>query len=223
VPDVLETAMTTATKSPGRVRAWTPIRVPGYHADRFEFTLDHGEHQRRQAVGLGGVTYMGILEVLMNLPPGHPVPWPSLSDYAKRTIPKWPEGILAAERSGRCYASVTSLLTRPAMDGLALVYGKRFALGHLNRAARFAPMGRRAVIYPPGVVEKSDPFDVAQYQFYGVGVGEHDGDGVRWLLEPAPYRPMRFTAAAWSFSEMVYGEWLRHATDSQWLSESGVR
>jgi hypothetical protein len=161
------------------------------------------------------VTSFAILEVLMNLPPGHPVPWSSLSDYARRVIPKWPAGIVHLERDGRRYVSATSLLSRPVMDGLALVYGKRLAYGHMERASRFAPMGRRGVVYPLEQAERADPFTAAEYGFYGIGIGAHDGDGVRWLLEPAPYRPMRFTAAAWWFAEMVYGQWLQHVTPHQ--------
>lgn len=202
--------MTATLDTPARIRAWTPVHTDGYHCDRFEFTLDLGEHQRRQAAGLGAFANLGWLGVLMELPSGYPVPWTALSDYAKRTMPKWPPGVVEFERSGRCYATVTSLLTRPVMDGLALVHGKRFALGHLDRASRFAPMGRRAVVYPPGVAEKADLFAVAQYGFYGVGIGAHDGDGIRWLLEPAAYRPMRFTPAAWWFAETIYAQWLLH-------------
>ena len=201
--------MTATIEAPGRIRASTPLRGPGYRCDRFEFTLDVSEHQRRLHVGLGGVQLFSILEVLMTLPGGFPVPWGALSDYSKRAIPKWPAGIVHLEREGRRYVSVTNLLTRPAMDGLALVYGKRFGRIHLDRASRFAPMGRRGVIYPAAVAEKADPVAIAEYDFYGVGIGVQGDDGVRWLLEPAPYRPMRFTSAAWSFSEMIYQQWLR--------------
>jgi hypothetical protein len=60
------------------------------------------------------------------------------------------------------------------------------------------------------VAEKADPFAVAQYGFYGVGIGVHDGDGVRWILEPGNYERYRHTAAGWWFAEMVYGQWLEH-------------
>lgn len=203
--------MTTTTETPSRIRAWTPVHSDGYQADRLEFDLDYGEHHRRQAAGLGAFPDFRTIETLMTLPGGHPVDYAGLSEKwrseVRRVVTRYP-GAIEADPAGWNHSDITRLAVPPVQNCLALVYGKRFALGHLNRASRFAPMGRRGVVYPPGVAEKADPFAVAQYGFYGVGVGVHDGDSVRWLLKPGNYLRYRFTAAGWWFAEMVYGQWL---------------
>lgn len=205
--------MTATTEAPSRVRAWTPVRADGYRCDRLEFSLDLGEHQRRQAAGLGALPDFRTIETLMTLPGGQPLDYSGLSGMwrkeVRRVMAKHP-GAIEADRAGWNHPRITRAALPPVRDCLALVYGKRFALGHLNRVSKFAPMGRRGVLYPAGVAEKADPFAVAQYGFWGVGIGEHDGDGVRWLIEPDPYRPMRFTSAAWWFSEFAYAQWLEH-------------
>ncbi len=206
------------TIAPSRIRVWTPVNVPGYRCDRLEFDLDFGEHQRRQAASLGAFPDFRTIETLMTLPGGCPIDYQGLSEMwrkeVRRAVVKHP-GAIEVDRAGWNQSNITRLAVPPVQDCLALVYGKRFAMGHLNRAARFAPMGRRGVVYPPGVAEKADPFDVVQYGFYGVGVGVHDGDGVRWLLEPRDYVRYRFTAAAWWFAEMAYGQWLEREAERE--------
>ena len=46
-------------------------------------------------------------------------------------------------------------------------------------------------------------------RFYGVGVGIAAGSGEepRWLLEPAPFTPERFTGASWKFAESFFQAW----------------
>lgn len=206
--------MTTTLATPSRIRTWTPIVSGGFRCDRLEFDLDLGEHQRRQAAGLGAVPDFRTIETLMTLPGGCPVDYAGLSEMwrkeVRRVVTRHP-GAIEADRAGWNHSNITRLAVPPVQDCLALVYGKRFALGHLNRAARFAPYCRRGVIYPPGVAENAHPFAVVQYGFYGVGIGVHDGDGVRWLIEPGTYERYRFTAAGWSFAETVYEQWLQHA------------
>lgn len=208
--------MSATIETPSRIRAWTPVHSDGYQADRLEFDLDFGEHQRRQAAGLGAFPDFRTIETLMTLPGGHPVDYQELSEKwqkeVRRVVTRHP-GAIEADPAGWNHSEITRLAVPPLQNCLALVYGKRFALGHLNRASRFAPMGRRGVVYPPGVAEKADPFAVAQYQFYGVGIGVHDGDNIRWLIEPGSYERYRFTAAAWWFAEMAYGQWLKSGID----------
>lgn len=211
MPD--QVMLATANTIPARIRTWTPMRAEGYRCDQIEFDLDYGEHLRRQAAGLGAFPDFRTIETLMNLPGGHPIDYQGLSEKwrkeVRRVVVKHP-GAIEADRAGWNHSHITRLAVPPAQNCLALVYGKRFALGHLNRASRFAPMGRRGVVYPPGVAEKADPFAVAQYGFYGVGIGVHDGDGVRWILEPGNYERYRHTPAAWWFAETVYEQWLLH-------------
>lgn len=205
--------MTATMATPARIRTWTPVHSDGYQADRLEFDLDYAEHQRRQAAGLGAFPDFRTIETLMTLPGGCPVDYAGLSEMwrkeVRRVVTRHP-GAIEADRAGWAHSNITRLAVPPVQNCLALVYGKRFALGHLNRASKFAPMGRRAVIYPPGIAENVDPFAVAQYQFYGVGIGVHDGDSVCWLIEPGTYERYRFTAAAWWFAEMVYAQRLEH-------------
>ena len=52
------------------------------------------------------------------------------------------------------------------------------------------------------------PTDVADVQlqagFYGVGVIVADEQSTELLVEPEPFRRLRFTAAGWRFLEEVY-------------------
>lgn len=222
--------MTATVDTTTRLRAWTPIVSGDFRCDRLEFGLDVGEHHRRQAAGLGAVPDFRTIETLMTLPGGCPVDYAGLSEMwrkeVRRVVTRHP-GAIEADRAGWNHSRITRLAVPPVQDCLALVYGKRFGLGHLNRASRFAPYCRRGVVYPPGVAENADPFAVAQYGFYGVGIGVHDGDGVRWLIEPGTYQRHRFTAAAWWFAEAVYGQWLargcREAEDCGSTAYAGQR
>lgn len=204
----------TTTGSMPRSSEHTPVHVDGYHCDRLEFDLDLGEHERRQAAGLGAVPDLGLLDALMDLPSGHRLEYRSMQEKDRSTV-RWldrrlPPGALEVERSDRYYAAATRLISPILRADIAIVEGHRYAQGHFARASWFAPMCRRAVTYPAGALARAeaDPLLLTEYDLYGVGLGERTDDAIRWIVEPGDYRAMRFTAAAWWFAERVYDQWL---------------
>lgn len=198
-----------------RSREAAPIHVDGYHCDRLEFDLDLGEHRRRQAVGLGAVPDLGLLDALMDLPAGYRLDYRSMAEKDRSTV-RWlakrlPPGALEVERSGRNYTAATRLISPILRADIAIVEGRRYAQGHFKKASWFAPMCRRAVTYPAGALARAeaDPLLLTEYDLYGVGLGERADAEIRWIVEPGEYRAMRFTPAAWWFAERVYGQWLQ--------------
>lgn len=174
----------------------TPMRLCRADCQVF-YRLDHVEHDRRTAAQAGWLDSFRPLEALMNLPVGETVPRSLLSREMRPEIRRLPQGSVAVDR-----ASVTRLAVRPLRVDLIVVPAATFRRG-LNAASQFAPFSRRAMLLPKvpcGLDEK-----LFEADFYGVGVMVPDGnDGVRMLLEPAPWRAIRHTTAGWCFAEEVY-------------------
>ena len=89
----------------------------------------------------------------------------------------------------------------PVAVELALVAARNWRDG-LEAAGRFAPFCARAMVL------RRRPADLAEVQlqagFYGVGVIVVDEQSTEVLIEPEPFRRLRFTAAGWRFLEEVY-------------------
>lgn len=181
----------------------TDLRWNGGHADTLAFTLNTAEHARRQTAGLHALDRYTWIEPLMTLPQGCPVPLDAINPALHPTLRRIPEGVFEPGRP-----DYLRLAIPPASNFTAYVKAKRWAPGHLARASAFAPVGQRAIVLastakPPGAMALSEA------DFWGIGVGRiTDSGGFEWLLAPAPYRPVRFTAARWRFAELVYGAWL---------------
>lgn len=180
------------------------FRWNGYRCDLLSFDLDEAEHERRQACGLGAIASFTLIEPLMVLPEGYPVPSGDVNYALHPTLRRMPVGVLAPDRP-----DYLRLAIRPARNFLTYVKAKRWAHGHLDRASKFAPMGQRAIVLSSSAkVPGAD--ELSEADFYGVGVGRITATSAfEWLLDPEPYRPKRFTAAAWRFAEGAYGAWLR--------------
>lgn len=174
----------------------TPMRLCRADCQVF-YRLDHVECERRTGVQAGWLDSFRPLEALMNLPVGETVPRSSLSPEMRPEIRRLPQGCADIDR-----ASVTRLAVRPLRVDLIVAHAKTFRVG-LHAASQFAPFSRRAMLLekmPQKLDEK-----LFEADFYGVGVMVPDGnDGVRMLLEPAQWRPIRHTTAGWCFAEEVY-------------------
>ncbi|MEV7597052.1 hypothetical protein AB0O91_06635 [Kitasatospora sp. NPDC089797] len=162
------------------------------------YQVDGAEHGRRQAVDAERLDRIPVLERLLGLPIGLPVPMDSLPGQAVvRDLPRgaveWDEDL------------VTRRTVRLLAVDLAVVRATDWQTG-LERAGRFAPFCRRAVLFDElrgwraGLDET-----LAEAAFYGIGVLVHESDGIRMALEPEAYRPQRHTAAARHFVEELYG------------------
>jgi hypothetical protein len=161
--------------------------------------VDPVEDARRRAAGLGAVTDMAALTLLLTLPEGFPVPVASLSARDRRTLRRVPAGVV--EVSG---GEVVRLAVKPLRAVLATVSGtcSETALG---KASSFAPFCARRVLTR---VRPVMPETLIEFDFYGVGITHRAADGSEeTLVEPRPWRPMRHTPASWRFVEEAYGEY----------------
>ncbi|GAA3523327.1 hypothetical protein GCM10022295_01020 [Streptomyces osmaniensis] len=175
------------------------------------------EARRRSAVGLGAVDSRVLLTVLHDLPADLPVPLSSLDAHGLRTLHTAPPGAvdLVAEQG----IAVRRLVPAARVE-LVLVHEPRgISLRDWDSAVRdasqFAPFCARGVVvsHPlsePGQHHSESPDDsytdllLLKARFYGVGVATQEPAGLRWLLEPAPYRPRRHSAAQWLFHEQAW-------------------
>lgn len=173
-------------------------RIRLHRADALVFhRLDHAEHNRRTAAQAAWLDDSRPLETLMNLPAGFPVQRASLEPALRPEIRRLPRGAAVVDKS-----NVTRLAVRPLRVDLIVVRAQGWK-GGLDMASQFAPFSRRAMLLervPKDVDEK-----LFEASFYGIGVLVPDGnDGIRMLLEPAPWRAIRHTTAGWRFAEEVY-------------------
>ncbi|SEE34499.1 hypothetical protein SAMN05428938_7932 [Streptomyces sp. KS_5] len=162
----------------------------------FFYRLDSAEHARRRQAAAARMDRMPALEALLALPVGIPVPLTALDPDQRRAVRALPAGCVDRDRT-----SVTRRAVRPARVDLAVVRAAGWRQG-LRDAGRFAPFCRRAMLLTrrPSHLDEA----LAEADFYGIGVFLAAEDGVEMVLEPAPYRPLRHTAAAWCFVEELY-------------------
>lgn len=162
------------------------------------FRLDRQESRRRQAFGLGAVLSWELLDTLMELPAGLPVPVTALSWPARRRVARAAPGV--ARIAG---GEVTRDLVPPVAPLLAIVTAGDWLEG-LRRAARFAPYCRRLVV-GPGRAGGVQVLDTAAG--LGIGVAVRSGPGrAEVLAEPEPVPDWQPTTAWWRFCEVIYGQ-----------------
>ncbi|MFJ8637482.1 hypothetical protein [Streptomyces sp. NPDC093568] len=162
----------------------------------FFHRLDATEHARRQEVAAERLDRMAVLETLLTLPVGIPVPLASLDAGQRRAVRALPAGAADRDRT-----TVTRRAVRPVRVDLAVVRVGGGRQG-LRGAGRFAPFCRRAMLLTrrPAHLEEL----LAEADFYGIGVFLATEHGVEMMLAPEEYRPERHTAAAWCFVEELY-------------------
>lgn len=160
------------------------------------YTLDPAEQERRQQAGAARLDNMAALETLLTLPVGIPVPLESFDRHQRRAVRALPAGAAERDRS-----TVTRSAVRPLQVDLAVVRASGWRQG-LERAGRFAPFCRRAMVLArrPARLDEA----LMEADFYGIGVLIASKDSVEMVLEPGEHRPLRHTAAAWHFVEELY-------------------
>ncbi|MGW7446735.1 hypothetical protein [Kitasatospora sp. NPDC054795] len=160
------------------------------------YRIDEREHRRREAVGAEQLDRIAVLECLLGLPVDLPVPVGSLPQQVE--VRHLPHGAVESDTE-----LVTRRAVRPLAVDLAVVSATDWRQG-LERAGRFAPFCRRAVLLRRPPCAGLDEI-LTEAAFYGIGVFVHEQDGIRMALQPEAYRPLRHTAAAWHFVEELYG------------------
>ncbi|MFG2698280.1 hypothetical protein [Kitasatospora sp. NPDC048407] len=156
------------------------------------YRVEETERRRRRAVGAEGLDSIPALECLLGLP----VPVGSLPDQAE--VRDLPRGAVEWDT-----ALVTRRAVRPLAVDLAVVRAAGWRTA-LERAGRFAPFCRRAVLLDEVPHARLGEI-LVEAGFYGIGVLVNEPDKIRIALEPEAYRPPRHTAAAWHFVEELYG------------------
>jgi hypothetical protein len=167
----------------------------------FSYTVDPVEHARRERAGGGAVMSPDVLDLLLGLPVGLPVPVVGLTGRergALRTAPRWAVQIVDDH--------AVRLAVSPVSVELALVAARAWRSG-LNLAGRFAPFCTRAMVL--GACPPDDQEMRLEADFYGVGVTVAQDERVDVLVSPAPFQPLRPTAAGWRFLERVYEQHLQ--------------
>ncbi|MFD7550441.1 hypothetical protein ACFV0R_26790 [Streptomyces sp. NPDC059578] len=156
---------------------------------------DQEECARRARVSAARLDRLEVLQTLLELPVDEPVALAPLPAHLRAAVRRLPAG--AAELDQR---AVTRRAVRPLVIDLAVVRASAAGWrGGLERAGRFAPFCRRALLLErtPPVAEEM----LMEAAFYGIGILVADGERVNMLLEPRPHAPLRHTPAAWCFTE----------------------
>ncbi|MFG2358592.1 hypothetical protein [Streptomyces sp. NPDC048521] len=175
-------------------------------------TVFADEVRRRSSAGLGAVDSRTLLTVLHDLPVDLPVPRSTLDAHALRTLHTAPPGVVDLREDEQ--SVVVRCLVPAVRVELVLVHGPHGISSRdwdaaVRDASQFAPFCARGVVVSPPAPERGLLPDMdlllLKARFYGVGVAVHQPTGpLRWLLEPAPYRPERHSAAQWLFHEQAW-------------------
>jgi hypothetical protein len=187
------------------VTATVTSTITGYQGAVLDLAIDPAEDERRQAFRRRHIESPDILDLLMSLPVGEPVPYQNLSVHQQDTVRRAPAGALRVSKSHM----VTRFAVRPCRIKTATVRHATACQTALCSAARFAPFCTRQVIvrHRPKM-----PETLIEYDFWGVGLLLDHGDGAtEVLVAPEPWRARRHTVAGWRFAELAYGTYLEQA------------
>jgi hypothetical protein len=159
------------------------------------FRYDRAEAGRRAACGLGSVLGWDMLDTLMDLPAGLPVPAAALARPARRRVFGAPAGVVRIS-GGQVIRDLV-----PAVTPMLAIITDRDWAGGLVRASRFAPYCRRMVVGPRPTGEV-----LRTAERLGIGVAVRCGAGAAdVVLEPEPVEDWQPTTAWWRFCEVIYG------------------
>ncbi|WP_285665919.1 hypothetical protein [Actinorhabdospora filicis] len=148
--------------------------------------------------GGGGLDDWELLDVLMSLPLGEPVPVRVLTPEQRRALDRAPEW--AVTRAG---GEAVRWCRTPVKPVLAVSFSRRWDPG-LRTAHVFSSVCAQAVVLPS---EPGDPLVAIEADQYGVGLGVgQPGGPVRVIVPPEPFRGRRHSLARWWFAEHVYAQ-----------------
>jgi len=158
------------------------------------YRLNEQEVARRKTSRLKAISSPDVLNLLLDLPLGLPVPVKSLARWERLALRAAPTGAFSIEKG-----QVTREAVAPIAVDLAIVPARTWRAG-LHAAGRFAPFCARVIALSTAPKD----LDVlnAQADFYGIGVAVADQPEL--LVLPEAHRRNRFTVAGWQFLEAVY-------------------
>lgn len=162
------------------------------------YTPDRREARRRRALSLGAVVDWDLLDTLMELPEGMPVPLSALSSPARRRVARAAPGV-ARVTDGQVVRHLVPAVT----PLLAVVTATDWEIG-LARASRFASYCRRMVLSSAQPASGQVAETAGRL---GIGLAVHDGSGLaEFLLEPEPVLDWQPTTAWWRFCEVIWDQ-----------------
>lgn len=181
------------------------VRVRGVNVFA-DITLDETEVLRRSAAGPLKLRNLDLLNLLLTLPIGQPYYVGGLSSHEADLLVGVTGVELATDRRGWPYA--TRMVRPPLRVDRVTVPGRAWRQA-LAAAARFGPYCERRILLDQ--VPADDDLLWLEAKFMGVGVAAASqtagqGPRVRDLLEPAPFKPDRYSGASWKFAEVVFGQ-----------------
>jgi len=181
---------------PDRVDA-AAVRVLG-QAAVVVYQADAAEFSRRDAAGGWAVARLDLLDLMLSLPHGLPVPDELLSAQERSMLQELPPGCVQVG-SG----TVIRHAVAPLRAELAVVPVRDWNRG-LDRASRFAPFCARAVV----LSQLPDDIDhlLIEATYYGIGVAVAGDRDVEVLADPQPFIRHYHKAAGWWFAEEIYGQ-----------------
>jgi hypothetical protein len=163
------------------------------------FRRDAVEWARRARGDIDAVTDLGILDVLMNLPGGMPVPVACLPRADYRVLRQAPNGVVQYQ-ADMVVRDLIPVLT----PVLAVVPARTWAQG-AGTASRFAVYCPRMVLLPRPPNEEA--LTLSEASLYGIGVAVSSGaDPARVLVEPEVSGTWQPSVAGWGFSEKIYAQ-----------------
>ncbi len=139
---------------------------------------------------------LGLYQVLQALPLGEWVPVDALTEREQRILPALPAWT-RSRRSGR----VLRIADTPVRLDLLVTRGEGW-LDALDRACVLGPVAPRTAVCPPLGEDRERA--CLEADFYGVGLAELDGDGVRVLVRPRTEVPESAAALRWRLAERVH-------------------
>ena len=157
---------------------------------------DLREWQRRREHGLAAVRRLDVLDVLMDLPAGLPVPWRSLTADERQLLARLPPGVV-----DRTPDTVTRHWV-PALTPLLAIVPVATWPRAAAQASRFAVHCPRMVLF--GRAPADGEVDLFEASLYGIGVAVGSLHSHTVLLAPEPDTDWQPTPAGWAFSETIY-------------------
>ncbi|WP_030443110.1 hypothetical protein [Actinoplanes subtropicus] len=157
---------------------------------------DHDQRRLRQAHPVGSIPPLDLLDTLMCLPLGQPVPVHTVAPASQRRLRRLPEGMVTWSST-----TATRRFAPPVTPLLAMVQGSDWARG-LRAASRFAMYCRRLLVVSE--LPAGEQVALAEASFYGIGVALRRGETLTMVLEPEEFTDWQPTAAWWWFTEEVY-------------------
>jgi hypothetical protein len=173
-----------------------PVRMFGVTA-WLTVSINTSEWRRRERYGLGALTGLEVLDGLLGLPLGLPVPTEALTARERQLVRRVPHSVVV-----QCADATVIRRAEPVLEcSLAVVFARSWSAG-LADASKFAPFCQRLTVLESCLAEEMEACLEASY--YGVGLLARTENKHVMLVPPEPLIGRRVTAAGWWFTEETY-------------------